>query len=513
MGRPANTTYTLRHKGDAYFFRYSYDGIRYYDEPTGESDARLAHEVAAQAVAQIHAGTYTRHRDRGRAVPGAATNALALPDLIATWLVDFRELHPHSNTWKVWRVYSRRWLTQFKRPHARVATLADITTDSEFAFIKARMKIVLRDTVVKERSALRVFMSWCVENRYLARESLPRFDPIPRSWSGKASEKPCAALRKKETVPLSREEVYRLIANLPERSRSRGSRSPVEPNVVARIKKLHARGQTFEDIAITLNDEGVTGARNGQWFRSSVRDVALGINRRTKNPKTWIVRDRVIVLYETGLRPVTIARLTAPTHYRKGQGRLKITKDIDKARFDREVPLSAAAREALDRCVPELGPIFGHHDIKTYLREAATAAGIDAYRALWVAGYDLRHARATHLLEAGASLPGVAQLGGWKRVTTLNRYVNLQEAQAAEAIRLVDVSGKASPKPKPKGGVVGKNCWEATAEAARVTPTKMSKPRKKKPVRRRGLEPLRFYPLAPQASASANSATFASGSA
>lgn len=41
----------------------------------------------------------------------------------------------------------------------------------------------------------------------------------------------------------------------------------------------------------------LTGARYGRSFRSSVRDVALGIDRRTKSPKTWIVCDRVIVLF------------------------------------------------------------------------------------------------------------------------------------------------------------------------------------------------------------------------
>jgi integrase len=140
----------------------------------------------------------------------------------------------------------------------------------------------------------------------------------------------------------------------------------------------------------------------------------------------------------------------------------------------RNPPLSGHAREALDRCVGESGLIFGAHDVKRYMRAAAKTLGIEPHRAEWVSAYDTRHARPTHLLQAGAPVPGVMFLGGWTQLATMSRYLNLSAVDAAEAIRLGDlvpgkpaakrttrkVSGKPSPKPTPRG-VSGKNSGEA----------------------------------------------------
>ncbi|MGB5681190.1 MAG: hypothetical protein WBM47_05010, partial [Polyangiales bacterium] len=49
------------------------------------------------------------------------------------------------------------------------------------------------------------------------------------------------------------------------------------------------------------------------------------------------------VMRETGLRPSTLQRLTAPDDYRPGARYLTIREDADKARYGRELPLSARA--------------------------------------------------------------------------------------------------------------------------------------------------------------------------
>lgn len=434
MARQANATYQLRRKPgrELWYFRFTWSGTRYDDEPTGESDEGLAHEVAGKAVAQIRAGTYVRARDRGKVRAGAATNSIALADVVAEWLVEFQDLHPNSETDKVWKVYTKRWLAFFKRPHALHATLGDITTDTEKDFWMARIKVVKRVTVIKERSPLRVFLTWCVGKKYMTADELPKFDDIPRGLAGQASELPCAAMRKQDTVPLTPDDVYLVIAKLPERSRTKGWHAPLDPKLVSRVQREHARGTSFGDIANALNAEGVTGARKGKWFRSSVRDLALGINRQTTTPKTWSVRDRVIVQYETGLRPSTISKLRAVVHYKKGTGSLTITDAIDKAKFGRKLKLTPRAREALDRWCPDVGVIFGKHDVRAYLREAAVAAKIDPEKAEWIAPYDLRHAYITHALQAGIPAPGVAFNVGHTLLTTTNRYLN-HERTAGEA--------------------------------------------------------------------------------
>ena len=55
---------------------------------------------------------------------------------------------------------------------------------------------------------------------------------------------------------------------------------------------------------------------------------------------------------ETGLRPGTLQRLRAPDDYQPGSQFLRIRAEADKARYAREVPLTARAREVLDELCP-----------------------------------------------------------------------------------------------------------------------------------------------------------------
>jgi integrase len=112
---------------------------------------------------------------------------------------------------------------------------------------------------------------------------------------------------------------------------------------------------------------------------------------------TFPVRARFVVAWETSLRPATLDKLTMPENYRRGSSFLAITDEADKSRFRRELPLSDAARAALDSVCPAAGLIFGAHDFRTLLRAAAEAAGIDEYRAKRISDYDFRHSRLTHL--------------------------------------------------------------------------------------------------------------------
>ncbi len=144
----------------------------------------------------------------------------------------------------------------------------------------------------------------------------------------------------------------------------------------------------------------------------------------------WRARDAVTVMYETGLRPITIGRLSVPEHWSPGQKTLDITDHIDKARFGRTLPLTPAAIAALERSAPAAGPIFGAHDYRVCFAKARLAAGTPAGFSL----YDVRHARGQHLVDAGAPLTGVAFLLGHKRLTTTNIYVRAAQGQAAAAL-------------------------------------------------------------------------------
>ena len=156
------------------------------------------------------------------------------------------------------------------------------------------------------------------------------------------------------------------------------------------------------------------------------------------------VRVRFIVAWETALRPRMLAKLEAPTDYRKGATTLRIRDEVDKNRFGRELPLSAAARAALDTVCPDKGLIFGSHDCIMLLRRAAKAAGIDAYRAERISDYDFRHSAATHLGRSSDNLPGVMYLLGHKQPATTARCMRPQRDAALEVLLAASTTGSAS---------------------------------------------------------------------
>lgn len=160
-----------------------------------------------------------------------------------------------------------------------------------------------------------------------------------------------------------------------------------------------------------------------------------------KHPRRFPVAPYFRVLWETGLRPATVKGIECPTHYTKGARELRITDEIDKGRFGRTVPLTAAATAALDGTIGKPGPIFGRHDYRGFLRAAAKRAGLPAAIGDALVPYDLRHNRTTHLLEDTGNLPGVAFLVGHTKVTTTNGYARLGPRAARNV--LGEVSGEA----------------------------------------------------------------------
>lgn len=162
--------------------------------------------------------------------------------------------------------------------------------------------------------------------------------------------------------------------------------------------------------------------------------------------KGFIVRDRFAFMYETTLRPATIDAIEVPRHYHKGAAELLIEDEHDKARFGRSLPLTARAREILDRCAPEVGAVFGRHDYREYVKAAAKATGLPAHLAEDFAAYDLRHARATHLLEAGGALPAVSYVLGHRRMTTTNRYVRATKRAAEAMLKAVGETNLGPPQ-------------------------------------------------------------------
>lgn len=274
--------------------------------------------------------------------------------------------------------------------------LHHLTEGGALDYMRARLLVVRGSTVRKELSALRNFVRWLVETGALAHEV--RIPGVPKRAIGVAFEK----RRRAAPVEMSPEESEALIAALPTWSNSR---------------KLK-------------DDQG--------------------------NSKQFPIRARFLVGYETGLRPSTLDALEAGVHYRKGSSTILVTPEIDKNRWARELPLSARAREALDAVCPKRGLIFGKHDYREHLAEAA-AVSLPPERAEVFAGAHLRSAFITHRLEASGNLPGVQYLAGHKLATTTARYVKPSLRAALEVVRESDAATK-----KPASHGKRKHRTEAT---------------------------------------------------
>jgi integrase len=140
------------------------------------------------------------------------------------------------------------------------------------------------------------------------------------------------------------------------------------------------------------------------------------------------------VMWETGLRRATLFGLLAPGDYSRGRETLRIRDEIDKTRFGRELPLSRAARAALDSVCPEDGLIFGPRHYREVLTKAAETAGLSEFRARHLSYHDWRHAALSHMASKTTDLVGMAYLAGHRDVATTSRYVHANMKAAARVI-------------------------------------------------------------------------------
>ena len=277
------------------------------------------------------------------------------------------------------------WLVSLTNTHFMpfFDALHNLTTVQADLYMRERLGKVLASTVRKETTALRSLCAWAFEAGFVPER--PEVPSVPKRAVGKPHDK----RRRVAAVELSPEETRALVAALP------------------------------------------------AWSTS-------------KRVARFPIRARFLVAYETGLRPELLNALLTPMHYRKGQETIRVTPELDKGRWARDVPLSKPARAALDQALDGLtldarrrkeiargghysGPIFGNHDYRPHLKEAADQA-LPKDRAERFNGAHLRSARATHMLEAGANIPGTMFLFGWRQVSTAAKYVRPSARAAREAL-------------------------------------------------------------------------------
>lgn len=229
------------------------------------------------------------------------------------------------------------------------------------------------------------------------------------------------------------------------------------------LKWCEDRGHLPRAVNVPGVSSKTTGTKHSQRRRVAAPDLspeqienliaALPEWSESKRVARFPIRARFRVQYETGLRPSTISALSVPEHYSPGATSIRIDAAIDKTRSAREVPLTTAAREALDAvCPPKGGIIFGGHDYREHLEKAAKEALPKAAADIFT-GAHLRSARLTHLLEKTGNVAGVQHLAGHADTRSTSRYLR-PTFRAAEAV--LESFGGQSPntggKSKPKTG-------------------------------------------------------------
>jgi site-specific recombinase XerC len=210
------------------------------------------------------------------------------------------------------------------------------------------------------------------------------------------------------------------------------------------VRWSHARGYIGREIQVPGVPAKTTGTRYFRKRRGSAPDLsprqiaaviaALPEWSTSKRVDRFPIRARFVVAYETGLRTSALDLLSVPEHYHRGAATLTVTDEIDKARWGRELPLSDAARAALDSVCPDAGLIFGDHDYRWHFKAAAMKVLPGAVAERFCTTH-FRSAMITHELERSGNLPGVQYRAGHKQAKTTGGYVRPSFRAAEDSLR------------------------------------------------------------------------------
>lgn len=344
--------------------------ITYEDDGSPGHAGRLRQAAAKAYAALIEGRSLTR--------TGRIATSSTLAELIADWLVEDVETYAASvSTTKTHAGHFESFAgigTDRQTPLERIMADAAATD-----FVLYRLKMVAKETVIKEVSTLFRFYAWAEK-----REHITSMPPRPR-WPKKALGTRVGTQRE-EPVRVPHAQLVAIIRALPEWV-SRGGRN------------------------------------KGKW-----------------TPRAVPCRDLAELAYETGLRPSTIARLSGPEHFRPGSDSLWITPEIDKGKNkSRRVPLTKRARAIMERHY-KVGVIFGKHDLRVQWKRAAAKVLRPDQRPEDFSIYDYRHG-AAHRMVKLSGLAATQGMLGQKRITTINEYVKPLPEDMAELVKRMNKGG------------------------------------------------------------------------
>lgn len=109
-----------------------------------------------------------------------------------------------------------------------------------------------------------------------------------------------------------------------------------------------------------------------------------------------------------------------------------------------KVPIASRLRQALD-ALPANGPAYfpryaglSNNLVIRMFREACVRAAVPVWRKTGgVSFHCLRHTGASRMLEAGVDVKTVMEIGGWKNLAVLERYLHPTDARKREAVEAI----------------------------------------------------------------------------
>lgn len=300
-------------------------------------------------------------------------------ELRDAWVKEQITLYPAS--WKTRRIHINNIIAVFTEMADALTPLQRMVEDrGPQLFVNVRMRQVAKETVVKEVGTFFHFLTWLHEYK----QFITAVPPHPKY-----------------------------------RAKDLGTR--VGPQ---RSEPVHLEDHVAIAIINLLPEYASRGGRKGAKLPA----------------KAFPCRDMMRFHFETGLRPSTIHRLAAGTHWVRGWRNLKITPDIDKGRNAaqrgkvRLVPLTDVALDILERHAPDSGLIFGRHNIRVQWKRAAIAV-LGPDEGARCAPYDLRHGANYRMRSTvGGSLAGSMHMVGHSRASTNDLYMRGTLTAASEVV-------------------------------------------------------------------------------
>jgi integrase/recombinase XerD len=338
-------------KSPYYFVRFTHDGRRYKRSTGCTTKGKAAKEAEKIYASIVNGGEREVRRSAVRT---------ELEELMSQWLVEVEETK--SSDWHATlEIYATaHWLTRWRR-------LSDLLAPGAVQrYISERLRApgqrggkLSPVTLSKELSGLRGFLTWCKRHHLVV--------DVP-AWE--APE----AISDYEPVSLSREEMLRVLAELP----------PLD-----------------------------------------------------RHPKRQPVRAYFAVMWATSLRRGTMARIRWED-LDLDAGTVSIRASQDKKRMARVLPLTDEAVQELRAIAPGVGLVFGKRDYRTSLRKAAERAGIDSEIAERLGNHSVRHSRLTDMASRSKNIAAIQYMAGHKDLASTMRYVHGKLESARELLAEIE---------------------------------------------------------------------------